>query len=229
MLTHRRGMLQEGWFGWCGRNGMALTEGLFWARRSGGYNFYYSGEGLGQIDFSHPVAACRPGVYETQISGIFEANKDYWLAVKTISGFGLESEEYEWLRIRTDSNNDGKEVPQQVNNLRSGVVFETGRVKLEWDYQPGAGRVRPAVFKIYILSGDGPDYEYWLEGQVEYREGQLRYVWESNNLSSYYPYRMVVRAETADGVDDGNGRYVIAKAETIRPGSVESVDAEIVS
>ncbi len=228
MLGHKRGILQEGRFGWAGMNGMSLTEGIFWVRRLGGYNFYYSDVSVSEIDFSHPIAACGIDVHRVNVSGIFEANKDYWIAVKTISGFGWESEEYKYIRIRTDNNIDGKEVPQQIANLKADLVNGNGNVQLEWDYQPSVGRVRPVAFKIYTLLGNAPNYEYWLIDSVEYREGQLHYVWKSTSLSSSNAHRLAVRAETAEGIDDGNGRYVIAKGNSILPGIVDSITAETV-
>ncbi len=228
MPEYRRGILQEGRFGWTCRNGMSLTEGVFWARRNGGYNFYYSDVSVSETDFSHPIAACGNDIHQVSLSGIFEANKDYRIAVKTISGFGWESEEYKYIHVRTDENVDGREVPEPVSNLTSGIADESGAIQLEWDYYPPVGRVRPAVFKIYQLRGDAPDYEYFFADSVEYREAQLHYVWKAFHLSPYNVHRLVVRAETADGVDDGNGRYVIARGNGTSPGIVDSVVAETV-
>ncbi len=229
MLSHKRGILQEGRFGWAGMNGMSLTEGIFWARRSGGYNFYFSDKSLSEIDFRWPMAACGSDVHRIELEGIFEANRDYWIAVKTISGFGWESDSYEYVHSYTDENVDGKEVPEPVSNLKAGIENGTGAIELQWDYEPAASRVRPTEFVIYMLSDDGNgNDDYVAVGSVEYSEGRVRYVWVGNNLSLFNVYRLIVRARTGEGIEDGNGRYVIARGNGISPGSVDSVEASLV-
>ena len=225
MIAHRRNVLQEGRFGWCGRSGMALTQGAFWPRRSGGYNFYLGASGLVGVDFNHPIAACGPAATTVRLDDRFESSRDAWLAVRTISRFGLESEGFAWIRVRADEMGDGSVVPDPVINLRAGRTA-WGTLKLQWEYQPRMGIVRPAAFEIYIGPGDGPiDYDHPLARAV-YREGLRSYAWDSPDFLAAYPVRAVVRALTADGADDGSKLAVVTLTDLQYPGSAEDLAVE---
>jgi hypothetical protein len=205
---------------------MAMSEGEFWCRRGGGHNFYCSGQSRAEIEFDFPVAACGADASEISISGIFAKGKDYWLAVKNVSVYGLESDGYAWVRVRTDASLGGSEVPDQVQNLTAGIGYY-GRVKLEWDYEPRLMAVRPAVFNVYVGDEESGVRFDFVEGQVSYRENQKHYVWDGTYLVYSYPYKIVVRAVTAAGVDCGCQRYILARADDVRPGAVEGATAEM--
>ncbi len=224
MIGYRRNPLQEGRFGWCGRGGMSLSEGTFWGRLLGGYNFYLGRDGLSQIDFDHPISCVGPSVDEISVGNVFSADSDQWIAVRSVGKFGLESEDYSWIRLRSDSSLNGSEVPDQVINLTSGTVYGTGKVQLIWEYEPRAGIVRPSVFRIYVLDGEPGNFSLWNEDDVPFREGCRKYIWDSSYLGSSYPYRMLVRAETSGGIDDGNMRYVIARGNRYAPGDMDGFD-----
>ncbi len=220
MVKQRRGILQEGRFGWAGRSGMVLSEGVFWCRRAGGYNFYLGRQGWSAIDFEHPVGASGPAELSMRIKNVFSEPRDYWTAVKSVSRFGLESDDFAWLRVRMTDSGVGHAVPDQIRNLRAGFTLN-GTVKLEWEYEPRIGTVRPSVFKIYLGFEDQEvQYEYPLE-TVAYREGRRNYTWESFSLWGAVQYKLAVRAETAQGVDDGCQRSIIARADAGSPGEPE--------
>jgi hypothetical protein len=232
MLNFRRGMLTDGDFGWSGRSGMMLADGYFWARRSGGYNFYLGVTGERGIDFEHPMAACGPDRDDLTFSGPFPADSDYWLAVKAVSGFGLESEGYAWIRVRTDDDGNGDARPAPVQNLRAGIGWN-GRIILEWEYPLRPGWPVPSTFKIYGGVGSiGVDFSTPLQGlggdvQVSCRPGRWQYVWDNlDDPIGTGPWKLAVRAETADGVDDGSQRYVVAMGDLVGPGSLEEFNVE---
>lgn len=226
MLDYRRGVLTEGAFSWPGRCGMMLTDGWFWARRAGGYNVYAGCRtGVSGIDFDNPIAACGPDDRQLTLPELFDADNDYWLAVKAVSGFGLESEQYSWLRIRTDSQANGQPVPAQVEKLTAGLGWG-GRIILKWEYQTRLGWLTPSKFKVYVAIGD--DEVNWSSpvAQIEFRSTQKSYVWDSLTLGGSGSYKLAVRAETAAGVDDGSVRYIVARADSVVPGSVEEYQLE---
>lgn len=218
-------MLQEGRFGWCGRSGMALSDGYYWTRRNGGYNFYLGRQALSEIDFDHPMAVCEATVKELEIGGVFAAGQDYWVAVRAVSQFGLESAGYSWVRVRTDGLLAGKMAPDQVRNVRTCLTYN-GMVRLEWDYEPRAGIVRPGTFNIYVTLAGVPFNYLSPVATVAYREGRRTYLWNSSDLGSPYPMKFVIRAVTADGIDDGSQRYITARGDIRYPGDAEDLGAE---
>jgi len=215
-------MLQEGRFGWCGRSGLALTDGVFWPRRAGGYNFYLSTQGRAGLNFNNPIAACGPSQVPISLIGLFAPSHDVWLAARTVSRFGLESDDYAWIRIRTDETGNGAAVPDPVTNLRAART-DWGTLKLLWEYQPRMGGVRPAEFRAYMgFTDDSIDYEFPL-AQVRYREGLRSYAWNSDDFCCDYPIRIVVRAVTADGVDDGSKLTITTLTDLQSPGRAEDL------
>ncbi len=227
MMRYRRGILSEGRFGYAGKSGMVLTEGYFLVRRSGGYNFYLAKYAQSAFDFTTPIACCGPDRREIDIEGMFEPNRDHWIAIKSVGKFGLESEGYQFIRVRTDSNLDGKPVPEYVQNLRFEIdrIRGNGKVNIIWDYEPAVGSVRPAVFKVYMVEGEAPNYSYYPIGEEEYVEGRRTYVHRSY-LGWDLLYRVAVRAETADGVDDGNERFIVARGNGDVPGDTDDLVVE---
>jgi hypothetical protein len=206
---------------------MGLSDGYFWSRRLGGYNFYAGRQGLAAVDFDHPVAACGPAAEAITLRNIFQAECDHWLAVRTVSRFGLESTDQAWLRVRTDEVPDGKEVPDAIRNLRAGLAADGG-VKLEWEYEPRLAMVRPSEFKVYVGSVDGPiDWSQPI-GTVSYRENQRLYVWEDSEHTVSEQSKVAVRAEAIDGVDDGSTESIIARPDVRQPGVVEDAWIEMI-
>jgi len=225
MTTYRRGVLQEGRFGWAGRNGLALTEGWFWARRNGGYNLYLGRGSRGAVDFAHPVAASAADAREARLTGLFAADEDYWLAIKTVSRFGLESPDCAWLHLRTDSALAGRPVPDPVRNLRTRRTA-AGGVQVMWEYEPRPDAVRPAAFTIYLAANDAPIDYARPAGQVAYRQSGRTYVWTLDVPAPSDPVRISVRARTADGTDDGSRRFVYARTDAAPPGAVTALDVK---
>lgn len=232
MLTYQRGMLREGCFGWPGRSGMMLSDGYFWARRAGGYNFYLGLTGTSGIDFANPIAACGSDRSDLTVGGVFQSDRDHWLGIKAVSGFGRESEGYSWIRLRTDSQLDGKAVPAPVENLRA-KLGGAGRIALTWEYRMRPGWPVPSTFKIYGKTGAWPiDFSQPLQDaggdvQVPYRPSQWQYYWDNRtDTLGPGPWRLVVRAETADGTDDGSQRYIIAMTDYSLPGRIDGYKLE---
>ena len=218
MIGYRRGMLTDGWFGWAGRSGMMLSDGYFWARRDGGYNFYLGRFGPSDIDLAHPAAACGSRRSEFQVPVALAAG-DHFLAVTAISRFGRESAEHRWLRVRIDAEGGGVAVPAAVENL-SWELSDGGRVMLRWEYPMRPGWPAPAEFRIYYAQADQPmafDQPY---ACVPYRRSAWRYVWDGMGVAGHFAQRFAVRAATAAGVDDGSTRTIVAGSDDRPPGSI---------
>jgi len=219
MLTYRRGVLTEGWFSGPGRSGMMLSDGYFWARRDGGYNFYLSDNGVSGFDFRHPFAACGSARTEFTPGGQYEQERDYWLAVSTVSRFGLESSDYAWMRIRTDSDVNGAQVPGQVDNLHQGLNWN-GEVTLSWEYNPRPGWPAVSNFVVYwTCARDAIDYSDPAD-EIAFRPGQRLYTWDGPGFTNDDPLRLAVRAVSADGIHDGSLRYIIGRGDPDFPGTI---------
>lgn len=225
MNSTLRGMLTDGAFSGPGHSGMMLSEGYFWTRRLGGYDFYLGRNGVTGINFSNPVAVCGPDASPFVLGGLFDEAGDYWLAVRAVSTFGVFSTGYAWRRIRVDESGDGWGVPGEVENLRSRLG-PTGRVVLEWDYSMDLGQPVPSTFNIYVAVGDAPINFSSPYASVDYRPSQRTYVWDSIDLAGTSAYRLVVRAESADGIEDNSQRGIIARADSTMPGSIEAYELE---
>ncbi len=218
MLSHRRSVLTEGYFGWSGRSGMMLSDGCFWTRRGGGCNFYVGQNGVSGVDFANPVAACGPQRGLLDIGGFSEA--EYWLAVTAVSSFGLESADYAYLRIRPDDA-----VPAAVDNLRWDVIAN-GKVKLYWDYTMGSVWVEPEKFEIFYANAED-DFDYDNpDAEVTFRATRREYWWNGASTAGTELEKFAVRAVTAGGVHDGSLRYVIARPDYALPGNSGSFTAE---
>ncbi len=203
---------------------MLLCEGYFWARRNGGYNAYVGRFGLEEVHMRHPVGVADAETNELVIKDICAGWNDYWIVVKRVSGYGVESSGSVWRRIRTDGNGNGQEVPDGVRNLCTSSSAN-GCVRLEWEYEPRLAAERPKEFKIYLVDengvGDTP------VGSVSWREGQKHYYWNGSLLWQESIYRLVVRAESAARVSDGSNRWISARSDSGRPESIDRIYVEM--
>lgn len=224
LLGYRRSILNEGRLGYGGKTGMVLTEGYFLTRLKGGYNFYLGQGSELSIDFKSPIGCCGPQRDMFQMQLQLLPQKDYWIAIKSVGRMGLESREYRAIRFRTDNTLNGRAIPPAVKNLRARVDPLGGRViNIMWDVELQPGDVRPKLFKIYSLLGSGPGYIYVPIGQVSYMEGKRRYVYRYLAGEDAF-YRVVVRAQTEDGFDDGNERFIVVRGGEDICSSVEEFD-----
>jgi hypothetical protein len=224
-MGYRRNLLQEGRFGWGGRNGMSISEGYFWARRNGGYNAYFGRFGLAAVDGRHPVGVADAATNELVIKDVCTGWNDYWIIVKRVSGFGVESRGAVWRRIRTDGNGNGEEVPDEVIHL-CAAFSGNGGVRLEWDYEPRLAAERPASFKIYLVDENKEGGSFI--GSVVWREGQKHYRWDGSELGEEKIYRLIVRAESKAGIADQSERWISARGDGELPPTISRVDAETI-
>jgi len=207
MGSHKRGVLQEGRFGFAGRTGQSLADGYFWTQRAGGYAFYLGVDSPAEVDFSHPAAVCGPAVDELQLPVFFQGDGDYHLVCKTVSRFGIESDASASLRIRTDQQNNGFAVPGSPHDL-TAAALSGSRVMLRWRYEGSSGSAAVSYFKLFSDGGLGQvDYGVPL-AQVDARPGERCYRWISWPLRQGQPYKFAVRAYSADDMSDDNARYV---------------------
>jgi len=225
MEGYRRGILQEGRFGWCGRSGMMLSEGYFWGRRMGGYNFYVGRGSLNAVDCEHPVGGCGSSGESAEVGGAFEANTDYWIAIRAVSGFGLESAGYEWIHVRTDGEGRGHLVPDSVLSLR-GDCDRRRTPRIMWEYESRMSSVLPAMFDVYVALWDHPMPYGSPIAQVPYREGRRSYFWDATMVDGPVKVKVAVRARTAEGVDDGSEGIIVVRGNSGYPGEVDSFDVE---
>jgi hypothetical protein len=205
---------------------MMLSDGYFWVRRNGGYNFYLGDHGVSSIDFSRPVAACGSVADELTLAGLFEAGEDCWIAITAVGKFGLESDAYAWQRIRTDEALNGHAVPAPVENLRGGLG-DFGCLKITWDYRLRPGGPAPSKFLLYAGYVANPvDYLNPVD-EVPFRPTRWRYEWSDVSYVDGGPYRAAVRAVTAEGVHDGSYRSVVVCPDSRHPGSIEQFTIEV--
>jgi hypothetical protein len=215
MLETMRGILQQGRFGKSGRSGMSLSDGVFWTRRSGGYDIYLSKNGLTDILDGAPIFSCGQALNQTELSGHFLPSDDTWLAIRTVSRFGLESESVAWIQIRTDAEAVGHEVPEPVSNLR-GSWHGMGNVRLDWDYSPRAGAVKPKEFHVFSGYGCEPINFTTPIAIVPHEIARRTFTCYTALRGTWY-YRCAVRAVTEDGVSDLNQGWIIVRPNTTPP------------
>ena len=221
MLEYLRGPLQEGRYKFPGHAGMSLTDGYFWAQRGGGYGFYLGRNSASNIDFEHPIALCGP-VNQLLLPAVFGASGQYYLACKTVSRFGLQSDDYALLNIYVDGQLDGYAAPGSPFDFYARALSGS-RVLLAWRYEPAAGSAQLLQFKIFTDNGSGTiDYQTPI-GQVLFRPAGKCYRWISDQLDDNKFYRFVVQAYSAEGICDGNGDYLTIKPFSTISASVQAV------
>lgn len=224
MATTRRGVLNEGRFGWGGRGGMALSEGWFITRREGGFNVYRSRYGVSGFDRSQPIAAC--GANRSSLTVAVGATAgDSWLAVTRVSGFGLESDECAWIRVRANGATIAA-VPAAVMNLRP-TYGRNGSVALCWEYESPWGWPEPSEFCIYVVGPTKAINYNVVRERVPYRRSQRLYLWRGGVITST-AMRFAVRAVTAEGVHDGSTASLVALGDTSFPGTIGEVGLRVV-
>jgi hypothetical protein len=184
--------------------GTVLTLGWFWPRVSG-CTVLYRGLGIEAIDFDNILAVDRidasqitPPDYIGQ-----EVGTAYFYVVHRVNSYGSEEQSLA-AAVKVVINEDGDLAPAEPNDifLVEARQVESGKAKLVWFYSPLEQESKAVCFKIYCDGGTG---------QVDYQNaiavityvGRKFYSYQTNMLQAGR-YLFVIRAEDADGVDDGS-------------------------
>lgn len=206
--------------------GMGLTGGDFWARPAG-CQMLYRGNSMETIDFAKILAvdeinASRigPPDYVTH-----EASTTYFYVVHRVNSYGSEEQSLAAaVKVVIDANGDlAAAEPNDIFLIKAEQV-EGSKVKLIWFYSPLEQESKPVRFKIYYDSGTGHvDYQNAIAA-ITYA-GRKFYSYQTNMLQPGR-YLFVVRAEDADGMDDGSFAEVKVGVIADSPAGIDILNAQ---
>lgn len=188
-------------------NGVTATNGWSFPRMSGGYNLY-RGQGVGApIDPANPVGAA--GASAASISNFswrpHRTEDTYGYVVAAIGGGGVESAPSHPTRI-AEFDVTGGLIGLRPNSPTGLTVtpLAAGRFELGWIYISEGQEAAPSLFRVYTDNASGPvDYQNAI-GSVSYVRGKIHYTFTTAPYDQDARYTFAVRAESSEGVQDGN-------------------------
>ncbi len=206
-------------------NGVCATVGFFFPRIRGGYNLR---RGVGEVpDASEPIVGAA-GADATTIRTfpwmMHDASTTYVYRLTAINGGGVENWSDEVV-ASTGFDAAGDWVGSRPNapaDLRV-TPGAGGKFVLRWTYSRPGEQAEPAAFRLYNDGGTGSvDFET-IVATVEYRRGRFHYCYSSEAFASGTRVRWVVRAVSAEGVEDTNEQVAFGWADALAPSADPTV------
>jgi hypothetical protein len=205
--------------------GTALTLGWFWMRRSG-CSALYRGPTIDQIDFANALTVVErdAGQISPPSYVAHGSNSTHFYAVRRFNTCGYQERTLAAVaKVAIDA--DGNLMPLQPNNIFAAAAkqVEGSKVQLTWLYCPLRQESAPVCFRIYHDATSGQvDYQNPI-GTISY-QGQKFYTYLTEPLA-VGRYSFAVRAEDADGVQNGSPARSIIQLVTEIPEAVEILSA----
>ena len=205
--------------------GTTLSLGWFWFRVTG-CSALYRGPSLEQVDFNDLLTVAERHAHQVSPPGYIPHNSDsaYTYVVRRFNERGYQEETLAAsARISLDS--DGKLEEPQPNKISilKAELIEGGRTRLVWFYCPLDQESEPASFKVYYDSGTGQiDFDNEL-ATIPY-EGLKFYHYKSAPLAGA-TYAFTVRAEDADGIEDGSSARLNIGLSAAQPQPIDILSA----
>ena len=208
--------------------GTVLALGWFWPRVNG-CAVLYRGLSVEVVDFDNILAAGEIGASQISPPSYIghQASTTYFYVVHRVNNCGSEEQSLS-AAVRVVIDEDGDLAPAEPNDIFLVKVrqVEGSKVKLVWFYSPLEQGSKPSCFKIYY---DGRT------GQVDYQNavavityvGRKFYSYQTNMLQAGR-YLFVVRAEDAEGVDDGSFAEVGVGITAECPAAIDILSAQAV-
>jgi hypothetical protein len=208
--------------------GMALTLGWFWMRRSG-CSVLYRGPTIDQIDFTNAltVAEQDAGQISPPLYVAHGSNSTYFYAVPRFNTCGYRERTLAAVaKVVIDA--DGNLTAPQPNNIFAAAAKQVdgNKIQLTWFYCLLQQESEPVCFRIYHDAASGQiDYQNPI-GTISY-QGQRFYSYLTEPLAGGR-YLFAVRAEDADGVQNGSLARSIIQLVTEIPEAIDILSAESV-
>jgi hypothetical protein len=208
--------------------GTVLTRGWFWMRRSG-CSALYRGPTIDQIDFTSPltVAEYDAGQISPPPYVAHGSNCTYFYAVRRFNTCGYQERTLAAVaKVAIDAG--GNLAAPQPNNIFAAAAeqVEGSKVLLTWFYCPLRQESKPVCFRIYHDAATGQiDYQNPL-ATISY-QGQKFYTYLTESLTGGR-YLFAVRAEDADGVQNGSMARLIIQLNPQIPEAMDILSAESV-
>ncbi len=208
--------------------GMALTLGWFWMRRSG-CSVLYRGPTIDQIDFTNAltVAEQDAGQISPPLYVAHGSNSTYFYAVRRFNTCGYRERTLAAVaKVAIDAQ--GNLTAPQPNNIFAAAAKQVdgNKIQLTWFYCLLQQESEPVCFRIYHDAASGQiDYQNPI-GTISY-QGQRFYSYLTEPLAGGR-YLFAVRAEDADGVQNGSLARSIIQLVTEIPEAIDILSAESV-
>ncbi len=208
--------------------GTVLTLGWFWPRVNG-CAVLYCGLSIDAVDFDNILAVDEVDALQIGPPDYVSHKADtaYLYVVHRANNCGSEEQSLAAaVKVVIDENGDlAPAEPNDIFLVKAGQM-EGGKVKLIWFYSPLEQGSKPLCFKIYYDGGTG---------QINYRNavavityaGRKFYSYQTNTLQAGR-YLFVVRAEDAEGVDDGSFAEVKVGISAEHPAAIDILSAQAV-
>jgi len=207
--------------------GTALTLGWFWMWRSG-CSALYRGATIDQIDFTNTltVAERDAGQISPPLYVAHGSNSTHFYAVRRFNTSGYRERTLAAVaKVAIDAQ--GNLTAPQPNNVFAAAPKQVdgNKVQLTWFYCPLQQKSRPVCFRIYHDAATGQiDYQNPI-ATISY-QGQKFYTYLTEPLAGGR-YLFAVRAEDADGVQNGSAARSIIQlnAQSPDPANIVSVES----
>ena len=208
--------------------GMGLTGGDFWPRIAG-CQMLYRGPSLDKIDFSNMLA-----VAEAEASDIWppsyvphSSGSTYFYVVRRANNCGRQEHTLA-AAVKVSIDASGNLAEPQPNNIFEARAKQVdgNKIQLVWYYCPIEQQSPPACFKVYYDAGTGQiNYESPI-ATICYA-GRRFYSYQSDTLEAS-KYLFCIRAEDAAGMESASLAPIRIQLDTVSPGAVNILSAEII-
>ncbi|MBN1844781.1 MAG: hypothetical protein JW810_03795 [Sedimentisphaerales bacterium] len=206
----------------------SLAEGEFWVLPGGCWAVYRGRDAAANIDYNRIVtAAYEAGLHTVAGPGGSAAGRDTFYACRRISSTGKQERNRRAVVLLSLDDQAKRRAPRpnDVRQLRARQI-SGGRIRLSWWNWPGPPQAPTDRFVIYGDGGSGlMDYANPL-GQVPC-DGRYAYAYLSGPGEQGTRYQFGVRADTKDGLDDGNTAVVGVTVDLTGPAPVSDVQWKV--
>lgn len=206
--------------------GTVLSLGWFWMRRSG-CTVLYRGPAMDQIDFTNALAVAEQdaGQISPPLYVAHGSSSTYFYAVRRVNTCGYREHTLAAVaKVAIDA--DGNLAAPQSNNIFAAAVRQVNgnKVRLTWFYCPLRQKSKPVCFRICHDAASGQvNYQNPI-GTITY-QGQRFYSYLTEPLAGGR-YLFALRAEDADGVQNGSLARSTIQLVTEIPEAVDILSAE---
>jgi hypothetical protein len=208
--------------------GTVLTLGWFWPRVNGCV-VLYRGLSIDAVDLDNILAVDEVDALQIGPPDYVshKAGTAYLYVVHRANNCGGEEQSMAVaVKVVIDENGDlAPAEPNDIFLVKAGQM-EGGKVKLIWFYSPLEQGSKPLCFKIYYDGGTGQINYQNAVAAITYA-GRKFYSYQTNTLQAGR-YLFVVRAEDAEGVDDGSFAEVKVGISAEHPAAIDILSAQAV-
>jgi hypothetical protein len=208
--------------------GTTLSLGWFWARISG-CSVLYRGSSIEQADFDAVLTVAQINACEISPPDYLphESSFAYFYIVRRYNHCGYQEHTLAAMaKVTFDAEGQlNKPLPNKIYTAKAEQV-DADKVRLTWFYCPLKQDSQPICFNIYYDCRTGQiNYENPL-AVISYK-GQKFYSYESNPLEPGR-YLFVIRAEDADGIENGSSACMSVELDDKCPDAISILQAETI-